>query len=181
MTRSHTGEYLAEEVAACLKWFGLQHLLFSVTMDNVANCDKLVVHLPTYIPTFCGPKMRVWCIAHILNLIAKAFMLFFFKKSAKKTNAILKDSALVVEERETELDNIVAEEMDEDDDVLATLLMQNEGVTISAHELQMAQQIMPQVAGLAHQINDSPKLCEQFEDLVISHPDYGVIVTPARS
>ncbi|KAF5346708.1 hypothetical protein D9756_010341 [Leucocoprinus leucothites] len=54
----------------------------------------------------------------------------------------------------------------------AILLMQNEGVTVSAHELQMAQQIMPQVAGLAHWINDSPKLHEWFKDLVISHPDY---------
>ncbi|KAF5352607.1 hypothetical protein D9756_006312 [Leucocoprinus leucothites] len=193
LKQSHTGEYLAEEVAACLKWFGLQHLLFLVTMDNAANCDKLAVHLLTYIPTFHGPKMHVQCIAHILNLIAKAFMSFFFKKSAKKTNAILKDGALVVEERETELDDVVAEEMDEDNDVLvdddghgafnhatacslhdqAILLMQNEGVTVSAHELQMAQQIMPQVAGLAHWINNSPKLHEQFKDLVISHPDHG--------
>ncbi|KAF5345112.1 hypothetical protein D9756_011467 [Leucocoprinus leucothites] len=178
LKQSHTGEYLAEEVAACLKRFGLQHLLFLVTIDNAANCDKLAVHLPTYIPTFRGPKMRVRCIAYILNLIAKAFMSFFFKKSAKKTNAILKDGALVVEERETELDDVVAEEMDEDDDVLvdddghgafnhatahslhdqAILLMQNEGVT---------------VARLARRINDSPKLREQFEDLVISHPDHG--------
>ncbi|KAF5345585.1 hypothetical protein D9756_011054 [Leucocoprinus leucothites] len=163
LNQSHTGEYLAEEVAACLKWFGLQHLLFSVTMDNAANCDKLAVHLPTYIPIFCGPKMCVQCIAHILNLIAKTFMSFFFKKLANKTNAILKNGALVVEERETELDDVVAEEMDEDNDVLvdddghgafnyatahslhdqAILLMQNEGVTVSAHELQMAQQIIP--------------------------------------
>ncbi|KAF5349173.1 hypothetical protein D9756_009353 [Leucocoprinus leucothites] len=159
-----------------------------ITMDNAVNCDKLAVHLPTYIPTFCGPKMHVQCIAHILNLIAKAFMSFFFKKLAKKTNAILKDRALVVEERETELDDVVAEEMDENDDILvdddghrafnyatahslhdqAILLMQNEGVTVSAHELQMAQQIMPQVARLACQINDSPKLyklgCYQLTD-----------------
>ncbi|KAF5353365.1 hypothetical protein D9756_007867 [Leucocoprinus leucothites] len=169
------------------------HINLYVTMDNAANCDKLAVHLLTYIPTFHGPKMCVRCIAHILNLIAKAFMSFFFKKSAKKTNAILKDGALVVEERETELDDVIAEEMDEDNDVLvdddghgafnhatahllhdqAILLMQNEGATISAHELQMAQQIMPQVAGLAHRINDSPKLHKWFEDLVISHPDHG--------
>ncbi|KAF8983149.1 hypothetical protein BDQ17DRAFT_1184501, partial [Cyathus striatus] len=61
LKQKHTGKYLAKELAACLKHYGIEKLLLSVTMDNASNCNKLVEILPQYIPTFRGTSARVRC------------------------------------------------------------------------------------------------------------------------
>ncbi|KAF8988141.1 hypothetical protein BDQ17DRAFT_1402226 [Cyathus striatus] len=53
-------------------------------MDNAANCDSLARQLPLHLENFRGMASRTRCFAHIVNLIAKSFISFFFRKPEKK-------------------------------------------------------------------------------------------------
>ncbi|EUC56298.1 hypothetical protein RSOL_170680, partial [Rhizoctonia solani AG-3 Rhs1AP] len=83
-TESHTGAYLAEKTLESLDQFGLQHHIVSVCLDNASNNDVLVWHLALSLPNFPGAQFRGRCMAHMINLIAKAFMLVFSRPSPKK-------------------------------------------------------------------------------------------------
>ncbi|KAK6992134.1 ribonuclease H-like domain-containing protein, partial [Favolaschia claudopus] len=82
----HTGEYLAEQIAKCFKRFGIDHLLHTLCMDNASNCDSTATSLAddANIPTYRGALSRTRCFPHTVNLIAKAFLSFFFKQPKKK-------------------------------------------------------------------------------------------------
>ncbi|KAG2347656.1 hypothetical protein BDR05DRAFT_876519, partial [Suillus weaverae] len=71
LTQSHTGSYLAQVTADCLKRFGLEKKLHTLTMDNVSNYDATAEHLMTLIDGFCGKLSRSRCFPHTVNLIAK--------------------------------------------------------------------------------------------------------------
>ncbi|KAF9037432.1 hypothetical protein BDP27DRAFT_1245196, partial [Rhodocollybia butyracea] len=49
--------------------------LMALSMDNASNNDTTTVELARLIPTFAGMLWRIRCILHILNLIAKVFVL----------------------------------------------------------------------------------------------------------
>ncbi|KAF5345225.1 hypothetical protein D9756_011482 [Leucocoprinus leucothites] len=174
LKQKHTGQYMAEVVFDCLKCWGLTTKLFSVCMDNAANCNKLVELLPWYIPTFQGPQARMWCMAHILNLIAKMFISFFFKKGRKKTNNALLANGILVSAADSsseETNEVIEEENDIDDTVLDEDdghidIMAEKGIFATSAEFRMAQEIMPWVSGLARCIHDSSNLHDQFNELV---------------
>ncbi|KAJ6507332.1 hypothetical protein C8R47DRAFT_1037152 [Mycena vitilis] len=71
-------------LADCLKRFGLDKFLLFLNMDNAGNCNTTAPALQDLIPTFRGSDARLRCILHILNLIAKAFIQFFFKELKRK-------------------------------------------------------------------------------------------------
>ncbi|KAG1719942.1 uncharacterized protein EDB91DRAFT_1065166, partial [Suillus paluster] len=71
LTQSHTGSYLARVTADCLKRFGLEKKLHTLTMDNASNCDATAEHLVTLIDGFRGKLSRSRCFPHTVNLIAK--------------------------------------------------------------------------------------------------------------
>ncbi|KAJ2923520.1 hypothetical protein H1R20_g13574, partial [Candolleomyces eurysporus] len=81
--KKHTGQYLAQCIADCLKCYGIAHL---------------------------GEEAHIRCFNHILHLIAQVFMSFFFKKrkSSRKIVAdgnggdLLVDSDSSVDEEETD-------------------------------------------------------------------------------
>jgi len=52
-------------------------------MDNASNCNKLAELLPEYISSFLGVDGRLRCLAHIINLVAKASTKIFIKGFAK--------------------------------------------------------------------------------------------------
>ncbi|KAJ7719488.1 hypothetical protein B0H16DRAFT_1606447 [Mycena metata] len=52
-------------------------------MDNASNCDTTSDCLPDYIPTHRSTLSRTRCFPHTVNLIAKAFIAFFFKQPKK--------------------------------------------------------------------------------------------------
>lgn len=91
---SHTGENLARETLAVLKRFNLERKLVAITGDNASNNPTLCRHLYKLLSKdftnditmadcpfglrelmqFKGDKSFVRCLAHILNLIAKAIL-----------------------------------------------------------------------------------------------------------
>ena len=91
LTKAHTGEYLAKELASCLREFGIDlkvsslclalrvidlispcHAqLMGLTADNAENNSTLIRELQKIIPSWPGKSMRVRCFGHILNLVVK--------------------------------------------------------------------------------------------------------------
>lgn len=84
LKEKHDGEYLAKCVVECLKRFGLEDLLLSACLDNAGNCDTLVKEAKLLLRYFLGMWWRTCCFPHITNLIAKAFVSFFFKTPKKR-------------------------------------------------------------------------------------------------
>lgn len=84
LKQSHTGAYLAQETADCLKRFGLDKKFHTICMDNASNCDSTATHLERHIPSFRGALSRTRCFPHTINLVAKAFISFFFRQVKRK-------------------------------------------------------------------------------------------------
>jgi len=71
LTERHTGEYLAEVTATCLKRFGLEKMFHTICMDNTSNCDATATHLGLLTKDFRGGLSRSRCFPHTVNLVAK--------------------------------------------------------------------------------------------------------------
>jgi len=86
MTERHTGEYLARELKALLKSFGIEkkvrlliccilhgdlhfHKILSITCDNATNNDTMIKAID--LDGFRGAESRIRCFPHILNLSVK--------------------------------------------------------------------------------------------------------------
>ncbi|CCO33243.1 Putative AC transposase AltName: Full=ORFA [Rhizoctonia solani AG-1 IB] len=88
LERKHTGEYLAQKTTECLWRYGLGEKLHTICMDNASNNDTFTRHLPTLIPKFGGPRSRVRCAAHVINLVVKAFTAYFMSPVRRKRKNI---------------------------------------------------------------------------------------------
>ncbi|KAK7041092.1 hypothetical protein R3P38DRAFT_2512431 [Favolaschia claudopus] len=84
LTDRHTGDYLASQLADTLIRYGLERFLHLLMMDNAGNCNTTAVCLPKYISTFRGTLARGRCFTHIIQLVAKAVISFFFKQAKRK-------------------------------------------------------------------------------------------------
>ncbi|KAF7969646.1 hypothetical protein HWV62_26741 [Athelia sp. TMB] len=49
-------------------------------MDNASNCDSTATRLGAILPAFRGALSRTRCFPHTVNLVAKAFISFFFRQ-----------------------------------------------------------------------------------------------------
>ncbi|KAG9096664.1 hypothetical protein FS749_008000 [Ceratobasidium sp. UAMH 11750] len=84
---SHTGEALAWAVHDVLCKFKIQDRVWGVVCNNDSNNAKMVDHLVQYgLKRLTGPKSRVFCLLHVLNLMAQAIM-YGFRKSQPTTNS----------------------------------------------------------------------------------------------
>ncbi|KAG9074447.1 hypothetical protein FS749_013999 [Ceratobasidium sp. UAMH 11750] len=92
LTSSHTSEYLADQVASCIRRYALDNKILAAALNNASNNLTLVHHLQQRIPNFLGERSYVRCLAHILNLMAKAFMLPYSRPS-KRTKLVLARTA----------------------------------------------------------------------------------------
>lgn len=70
LVKSHTGEYLAEELRTCLERYGISKKMLSLVADNASNNNTLVVELES-LGGINSAATRVRCAAHILNLVVK--------------------------------------------------------------------------------------------------------------
>ncbi|CAE6391329.1 unnamed protein product [Rhizoctonia solani] len=77
LTKVHTGDYLADRVHECLEQFSITKKIMLACMDNTSNNETLVCWLKHLVPTFRGSQAHLRCLAQIINLMAKAFMVLF--------------------------------------------------------------------------------------------------------
>ncbi|KAJ3537168.1 hypothetical protein NMY22_g5713 [Coprinellus aureogranulatus] len=110
LTKAHTGCYLAMRLAQTIQEFRLGDKVLGFTGDNGSNNDTLVDELSDLIPSFPGASHRVRCIAHVLNLVAKAILSAFCQKVEDDDTT----TALLTEIDEGS-DDIPAHDDDEDD------------------------------------------------------------------
>ncbi|QRV73566.1 hAT family dimerization protein [Ceratobasidium sp. AG-Ba] len=150
----------------------------SACMDNASNNDTLVRHLKRLAPTFNGTKARLRCLAHIMNLIAKAFMSLFSPppKRTPRNNSEQSDDTLNQELEPDPTGEVDAAKLDHDLDVVkgvlvdAIRIMKDRGVTVSDEEIRSARRIMFKVAGLARRVHDSAELNNIFREMVDRDP-----------
>ncbi|KAG9081714.1 hypothetical protein FRC06_005430, partial [Ceratobasidium sp. 370] len=208
VTSTHTGKNLAELVVSCLRQYGLENKILSAALDNASNNLSMVHHLQQLVPHFLGERSYVRCLAHIINLMAKAFMAPFTYPS-KRTKQVLdsnatnpmpsRASAQAVHEflqvqklprnpenpenpEVNDADTPDSAEVDEAEFVHDTLVAQamvlkaieqlsaQYGIAPTASQLRSAQGIMPIVAGLARQVDESPVLTGKLHEAIAIFP-----------
>ncbi|QRV82979.1 AC transposase [Ceratobasidium sp. AG-Ba] len=190
LTHAHTGEYLALRVAERFKRYGIDKKVLSICLDNAYSNNTLIDSLSALIPSFRGAKNRVRCLAHIINLMAKAFLSLFSKPPRRKkaslstgqprANVPLSTPAQHVDapeiEDEDDTDGVLQPETDPDkqeyDDRVVQKITQKaldqmavEKVIPTKEQILDGQSLMPKVAGLARRVHASTHIRERFEQL----------------
>lgn len=61
-------------MAECLIGYGIEKRVLAVTCDNAENNSTMMTHLETLVPQIRGLKVRVRCMAHIINLVVKVYI-----------------------------------------------------------------------------------------------------------
>ncbi|KAF7341582.1 putative AC transposase [Mycena sanguinolenta] len=200
LTEKHTGDYLAREFSTTLKKYGLDFLLHLLQMDNAGNCNTTATCLPKYIPTFRGVLARGRCFLHIIQLVAKMIISFFFKQPKRKTTVKAKKGSAkrsisvpsTAEADDVEEIVVIADDLHEPEDnalptaqelhdtrVVNTLRdiairkMGETGVKISAAEEKDALKLFPKVAGLAKKVHESRPIHTEFAT-IIANPATGL-------
>ncbi|QRV81980.1 hAT family dimerization protein [Ceratobasidium sp. AG-Ba] len=74
LTESHSGQYLADRTIECLTRYRVINQIETICLDNASNNNTLVRSLEPHLPSFYGPASRTNCSAHVVNLVARAFM-----------------------------------------------------------------------------------------------------------
>ncbi|QRV87680.1 hAT family dimerization protein [Ceratobasidium sp. AG-Ba] len=163
LTEAHTGNYLAECIHRCLERFGITEKVMSACMDNASNNDTLVRRLKRLAPSFRGTKARLRCLAHIINLMAKAFM-SLFSPPPKRTSKSTSEQSDNTTNQELEPDpagEVDGAKLDHDLDVV-------KGVAADAIRIMKEKGV--NVAGLARRVNDSAELNNIFRETVDRDP-----------
>ncbi|KAG9083718.1 hypothetical protein FS749_005814 [Ceratobasidium sp. UAMH 11750] len=188
LTHAHKGDYLASRIAECLHRYGVDKKVLSVCLDNASNNNTLVDSLSLLIPSFRGSSSRVRCLAHVINLMAKAFLSLFSRPPRRKKveqarqqapaqpSATAQDPNQANDKVEDDTDDVLQPETDPDkqeheDGVVQKIAqkaldqMALEKVVPTREQLQEGRLIMPRVAGLAQRVHASPPLRERFQEL----------------
>ncbi|QRV99835.1 AC transposase [Ceratobasidium sp. AG-Ba] len=190
LTHAHTGDYLASRVAECLKRYGIEQKVLSICLDNASNNNTLTDALSVLIRSFRGAKNRVRCLAHIINLMAKAFLSLFSKPPRRKkasapasqpradasSETPTQHVSHAENEDEDDTDGVLRPETDPDkqeyDDHVVQKIVQKaldqmakEEVVPTKEQIKEGQTIIPKVAGLVRRVHASTHLRERFEQL----------------
>ncbi|QRV99251.1 hAT family dimerization protein [Ceratobasidium sp. AG-Ba] len=189
LTHAHKGEYLASRIEECLKRYGIARKILSICLNNASNNDTLVESLAQIIPFFRGPRSRVRCLAHIINLMAKAFLSLFTRQPRRKkvTEPSTRPAIAQASPATTQPDQAIDDIEEDNDDVLkpntdpdkqdfddrkiqknlqkAFNQMAAEKVIPPQEQLREGRSIMTKVAGLARRVHASTSIRERFEVL----------------
>lgn len=84
----HTGENLSEHLLETLKTYDLVNKLFCLTADNASVNTVMGRHLEAAVPQFKADQHLLGCMAHVINLVAKAGLHVFSEKLGDKTPSI---------------------------------------------------------------------------------------------
>ncbi|KAG8716524.1 hypothetical protein FRC08_009341 [Ceratobasidium sp. 394] len=111
---SHMGLALANAVYDVLCKSKIQDQVWAVVCDNVSNNAKMMEHLADYgLKRLTGPCDCVFCMLHVVNLVAKAITSEFHKKPKSNNNNNNDDEQYkIIDFDEAEVD---VEDIDEDD------------------------------------------------------------------
>ncbi|KAG8688792.1 hypothetical protein FRC11_004751 [Ceratobasidium sp. 423] len=173
--------------------------LRAICLDNASNNNTLIQQLGNLVLTFQGSPDHVRCVAHVLNLMAKAFMALL-DASSTCTHITTSDgvssaeaAALVAaasldgddpsNDPQDSTSDVDPDELQHDTGVVqgvavqAVELMREWGITISSLELASGHQVIPKIAGLACQVNDSPTLDEPFQEMVRKDPELQAVAS----
>ncbi|KAJ6545063.1 hypothetical protein DFH09DRAFT_1509464, partial [Mycena vulgaris] len=99
-------------------------------MDNASNCDTTSDCLPEHIPTYRGTLSRTRCFPHTVNLIAKAFIAFFFKQPKKKAKVTVAPGKRKRNRNTAAPDPppIIEPEEERDDPIISEVAVDEEGI-----------------------------------------------------
>jgi hypothetical protein len=84
----HTGSNLASLLKNVLDSFHITDRLYCITADNASNNTTMGQSLSTLIPHFDSSEHLHGCVAHVINLVAKAGMAVFDRKPPAPINAL---------------------------------------------------------------------------------------------
>ncbi|KAA1092751.1 hypothetical protein PGT21_050043 [Puccinia graminis f. sp. tritici] len=124
LSRSHTGEYLAETVQLVVEKCEIQNKICGIVSDNASNNMVMIKELKKLKwPNFKGEAQWIRCFAHVLNLITKAILRPFGPEKSKKVGTDKPDD---------EFDNISDNETDDgDEDAGKQILLYARGQDLS--------------------------------------------------
>ncbi|CAE6455658.1 unnamed protein product, partial [Rhizoctonia solani] len=167
--------------------YGIEHKLRAICLDNASNNNTLVRQLGNLVPTFRGSPDRIRCVAHVLNLMAKAFMALLDASSTRAritaSDGVSSAEAAALAAASSDGDDPSNDPQDSTSDVdpdklqhdtgvvqgvaaQAVELMREWGTAISTSELASSRQI----AGLARRD-------ELFRELVRKDPELQAIAS----
>ncbi|KAG9092375.1 hypothetical protein FRC06_000123 [Ceratobasidium sp. 370] len=207
LTKAHKGTYMAEKTVECLEHFGVRNQIVSMCLDNARNNDTFTQSIASKLPNLLGSKMRARCVAHIANLIDKAFLDLYTRPASKKrrvsgdnlatpvqpstaapsfmpeSDASGNDSTESGAPLDAENDVDEAKEMFDQAEVKVAVAKAFEymkttyGVVVTAPELREAQELLSKINGFAHDILTSSTLEPMFISLCNSCKQAGSIKT----
>ncbi|KAG8702803.1 hypothetical protein FRC08_003238 [Ceratobasidium sp. 394] len=172
----HTGEALAWAVHDVLCKFKIQDHVWGVVCNNASNNTKMVDHLVQYgLKRLTGLKSRVFCLLHVLNLMAQAIM-YGFRKSQLTTNSgkddedgydLLLDIDNNLSDAEDGDDNDHAPSwalgVDEEDPFIVVELPTVEPGSPEVLESAQVGRVLFKLAKFTHKLRYSPKACATFK------------------
>ncbi|THH15827.1 hypothetical protein EUX98_g9402 [Antrodiella citrinella] len=110
LAENHTGNYLTQELAKCLKLYGIDKKILGITGDNASNNDTLMAELELLLGGYFSMLTHIRCLAHILNLIVKAILSLFIMRRVQASS-----------ESDTGEDDLELYELQEEDDLDSSL------------------------------------------------------------
>ncbi|OJT13075.1 Zinc finger BED domain-containing protein 4 [Trametes pubescens] len=157
LTNAHTGKYLAEEVIKCLESFGIEKKVMAVTCDNAESNTVMLKEMHALVPQFRGPRIRVRCFGHVLNLTVKAILSIFSKPGPPPGDADKEDED--ADEHEAE----AAEEIDAareaaDDAIIDALLDEDLDFELNAADLFIGRTALNKILTLSRKVWNSPNV-----------------------
>ncbi|OJT06793.1 hypothetical protein TRAPUB_2358 [Trametes pubescens] len=179
LDKAHTGAYLAERLNNCLRAYGLEDRILSITCDNTENNTTMMKELQKLIPQIRGVKVRVRCFAHVLNLVVKAILSPFDRARSRRRKSSQEEESLTNlddddDGDEDDEDPGSDEELDDTreaaDEAMIDALEDDE-VDINPQDVIEGQVAVQKVLKLSTKVWNSPSVRAELSRLVSSEPD----------